>query len=44
LKSLYNRNDAIVSAHAAGEYSYQKIAEFYNLHLTTIGKIARKAK
>jgi REP element-mobilizing transposase RayT len=43
-KAYINRNDAIVSAHATGEYSYQEIAEFYNLHFTTIGKIVRKAK
>ncbi|MGR8980850.1 MAG: hypothetical protein ACU84H_12280 [Gammaproteobacteria bacterium] len=43
-KSSANRNDAIVSAHATGEYSYQEIADFFNLHFTTIGNIVRKAK
>lgn len=38
------RNKAIVAAHATGEYSYQEIAVFFNLHFSTIGKIVRAAK
>lgn len=45
LTSKYrNRNDAIVAAYATGAYSYQQIADFYELHFTTVGKILRKAR
>jgi len=43
-KAHLSRNDAIVAAHATGEYSYQQIAEFFNLHFTTIGKIVRAGR
>ncbi len=39
-----NRNQAIVAAYATGGYSYQQIAEFFDLHFTTVGKIVREAK
>ena len=39
-----DRNQGIVAAYATGEYSYQQIADFYELHFTTIGKILRKAR
>ena len=39
-----SRNDAIVAAHATGEYSYSQIAEFFGLHFTTIGKIVRAGR
>ncbi len=38
------RNKAIVEAYATGEYSYQEIGTFFNLHFSTIGKIVRAAK
>ena len=45
LTSKYrNRNDAIVAAYATGAYSYQQIADFYELHFTTVGKILCKAR
>ena len=43
-KSHADRNAAIVAAHATGEYSYQEIVNFFDLHFTTIGKIVRAAK
>ena len=45
IAGAYNsRNEAIVAAYATGEYSYQEIAGFFNLHFTTIGKIVRAVK
>lgn len=38
------RNQAIVAAHATGAYSYQQIGDFFGVHLTTVGKIVRKAR
>ncbi len=38
-----SRNEAIISAYATGEYSYQEIADFFELHFTTVGKIIRAA-
>lgn len=43
-KSHASRNEAIVSAYATGEYSYQEIADFFDLHFTTVGKIVRAAR
>ena len=37
------RNDAIVAAYATGAYSYREIAEHFNIHLGTVGRIVRKA-
>jgi predicted DNA-binding protein YlxM (UPF0122 family) len=38
------RNQAIIEAYATGEYSYQQIADYFNLHFTTVGKIVRSTK
>jgi putative transposase len=43
-KAHESRNHAAVSAYASGEYSYQQIADFFNLHFTTVGKIIRAAR
>ncbi len=37
------RDDAIVVAYATGAYSYREIAEHYNIHLATVGRIVRRA-
>ena len=37
------RNVAIVSAYATGAYSYREIAEHFNVHLATVGRIVRNA-
>ncbi|MBW6453925.1 MAG: hypothetical protein K0A92_09125 [Methyloprofundus sp.] len=42
-KLIASRNEAIISAYATGEYSYQQIADFFELHFTSIGKIIRAA-
>ncbi len=36
-----NRNNAIVAAYATGAYSYREIAEYYGLHLATVGRVIR---
>ncbi|MBZ0092970.1 MAG: transposase [Sulfuricellaceae bacterium] len=36
-----DRNAAIVAAYATGGYSYQQLADYFGLHFTTVGKIAR---
>lgn len=38
------RDEAIVAAHATGGYSYQQIADHFNVHFTTVGRIVRLAK
>ncbi|MFA7619950.1 MAG: transposase [Thiohalomonadaceae bacterium] len=38
-----NRNDAIVAANATGCYSYRQIAEFFGIHLATVGRVIRRA-
>ncbi len=35
------RNDAIYAVYATGAYSYREIAEYYGLHLATVGRIIR---
>lgn len=40
-KESADRNEAIVSAHASGVYSYQKIAEHFGMHFTSVGRIVR---
>ncbi len=35
------RNAAIVAAHATGAYSYREIAEYFGVHLATVGRIVR---
>ncbi len=36
------RDDAIVQAYATGAYSYREIAEFFDIHLATVGRVVRK--
>jgi hypothetical protein len=36
------RDDAIVAAYETGAYSYREIAEHFDLHLATIGRVVRK--
>ena len=43
-KNCKDRNHTIVVAYATGEYSYQQIADFFNVHFTTVGNIVRKAR
>ena len=39
-----DRNEAIVTAHATGAYSYTEIGAFFGLHFASVGKIVRRAK
>ena len=39
-----DRNQAVVAAHATGDYSYQRIAEHFGIHFTTVGRIVRTAR
>jgi putative transposase len=43
-QSTKNRNTAIVRAHATGAYSYQMIAEHFDIHFTTVGRIVRSGR
>lgn len=43
-KAHERRDHAIVAAYGTGEYSYQQIADFFNLHFTTVGRIVRAAR
>ncbi|HEY0719988.1 MAG TPA: addiction module toxin RelE, partial [Gammaproteobacteria bacterium] len=36
------RNGAIIAAYATGCYSYREIAEFFGLHLATVGRVIRQ--
>ncbi len=36
-----SRNADIVEAHATGAYSYQQIAEHFEIHFTTVGRLVR---
>ena len=36
-----DRDDAIVTAYGTGAYSYRKIAEHFQLHLASVGRIIR---
>lgn len=38
----HSRNDAIVAAYATGAYSYREIAEYFSLHLATVGRVVRR--
>jgi len=38
------RDAAIAAAHATGAYSYQRIAEAFGVHFTTVGRIVRAAR
>ena len=40
-KSATDRNAAIVQAHGTGMYSYQQIADHFEIHFTTVGRIVR---
>lgn len=40
-KAHKSRDRAIVAAYKTGEYSYQDIGAFFNLHFTTVGNIVR---
>jgi len=37
-----NRNQAIIKAYATGAYSYREIAEYFGIHLATVGRVVRK--
>ena len=37
------RNAAIVAAYATGAYSYREIAEYFGVHLATVGRLVRGA-
>ena len=39
-----DRDSAMTTAHASGEYSYQQIAEHFGVHFTTVGRVVRLAK
>jgi REP element-mobilizing transposase RayT len=39
-----DRDAAIAAAHATGAYGYQKIAEAFGVHFTTVGRIVRAAR
>jgi len=38
------RDTAIAAAHATGAYSYQQIADVFDVHFTTVGRIVRAAR
>ncbi len=40
-KEAADRDAAIVRAHATGAYSYQEIANHFEIHFTTVGRIVR---
>ena len=39
-----SRDAAIAAAHATGAYGYQRIAEAFGVHFTTVGRIVRAAR
>ena len=39
-----DRDTVMVAAHATGAYSYQQIAEHFDVHFTTVGRVVRTAK
>lgn len=39
-----DRNAAIRLAYATGAYSYQDIADYFEIHFTTVGRVVRQAK
>ncbi|MDZ7829242.1 MAG: sigma factor-like helix-turn-helix DNA-binding protein [Halofilum sp. (in: g-proteobacteria)] len=43
LRSI-SREDVIVAAHATGGCSYQQIAEYFGVHITTVGRFVRAAR
>lgn len=40
-KRSVDRDAAIIAAYATGGYSYQQIADYFGVHFTTVGRIAR---
>jgi len=34
----------MVAAYATGDYSYQQIAAYFDVHFTTVGRVVRSAK
>ena len=40
-KSYGERNAAIVAAYGSGAYSYREIADYFGIHLSTVGRIVR---
>lgn len=41
-KQSRNRNDAIIAAYKTGGYSYREIAQYFGLHLATVGRLVRE--
>jgi transposase len=39
-----SREEAMVAAHASGEYSYQQIAAHFGVHFTTVGRLVRASR
>ena len=39
-----DRDQAVLAAHDAGEYSYQQIAKHFGIHFTTVGRIVRAGR
>ncbi len=39
-----DRDATMAAAHATGEYSYQQIAEHFDVHFTTVARVVRLAK
>jgi putative transposase len=40
-KQSAGRNPAIVAAYATGAYTYREIADYFGIHLATVGRIVR---
>jgi DNA invertase Pin-like site-specific DNA recombinase len=38
----HEHNGGIYSAYATGAYSYREIAEYYGLHLATVGRVIQE--
>lgn len=38
-----DRNKAIAEAYATGAYTYREIAEYFGIHLATVGRVVRRA-
>jgi len=43
-KRYRDRNEAMVAAYATGEYSYIRIADYFSVHFSTVGRIIRKSR
>ncbi|ETX00569.1 REP-associated tyrosine transposase [Candidatus Entotheonella palauensis] len=39
-----DRNEAIIAAYATGEFSYQQLADYFEVHFTTVGRIVRSSR